>query len=195
MAEADFNTFVQDVAKGKPEARLQLAKQLKQAGLWTGKVTDKFNANYYNALLKLDAAQKQQALVDKITGAKTPDRYSILVNLIGEGGAGDGSGPTTRRETYITSASQTAKVLDQVAEDLLGRRLTKAEKAKYTKLINQEQKAQPSVTTYGTGYTTTKGGVDEEEFITEQLSGTKEAQTKKATDAYTVLMEELGGLR
>lgn len=192
MAEADFNTFVQDVAKGKPEARLQLAKQLKQAGLWTGKVTDKFNTNYYNALFKLDAAQKQQAIVDKITGAKTPDRYSILVDLINQG---DGKGPTTRRETYITSASQTAKVLDQVAEDLLGRRLTKAEKAKYTKLINQEQKAQPSVTTYGTGYTTTKGGVDEEEFITEQLSGTKEAQTKKATDAYTVLMEELGGLR
>lgn len=196
MAETDFNSFVKDISVGSPEARLALAEKLKAAGLWTGKITSNMDIKYYTALAKLEEAYKQQEAIDKIVGvAKPSGRLDVLTALLAEGGTGGGSGPTTTTQTYITSPSQTAKLLNTVAEDLLGRKLTKAEAAKYTKLLNQQQKKQPAVTTSGDGFSTTRGGVDEEQFITEQIGSTVEAKTNSATDAYAVMMEELGGLR
>jgi hypothetical protein len=111
-------------------------------------------------------------------------------------GAQTGTGETkTTASTYVTSPSQTAKLLDTVAEDLLGRKLTKEEKNKYTKLINAQQKKQPSVTTSGQGFSTTRGGIDEQQFVTEQIGATAEAKTNRATDAYAIMMQELGGLQ
>jgi hypothetical protein len=195
MAEPTFDAFVQTVYKGSPEQRLALAQQLKNAGLYSGKVSANLDTKYYTALTKLEAAYQQQAAIDKITGATvTPGRYDILANLMAEGDGG-GDGPKTTTQTYVTSPSQTAKLLDTVAEDLLGRKLTKAEKNKYTQLINAQQKKQPSVQTTGKGFVSTRGGVDEAQFITEQIGATAEAKTNRATDAYSVMMEELGGLR
>jgi hypothetical protein len=195
MAEPTFDVFVQTVYKGSPAQRLALAQQLKNAGLYSGKVSANLDTKYYTALTKLEAAYQQQAAIDKITGATTtPGRYDILANLMAEGDGG-GDGPRTTTQTYVTSPSQTAKLLDTVAEDLLGRKLTKAEKSKYTKLVNEQQKNQPSVQTTGKGFTSTRGGVDETQFITEQIGATAEAKTNRATDAYSIMMQELGGLR
>jgi hypothetical protein len=195
MAEQTFDVFVQGIYKGSPEARLALAQQLKNAGLYSGEVSEKLDTKYYTALTKLEAAYQQQAAIDKIVGATvTPGRYDILASLMKEGD-GAGGGTTTTTNTYVTSQSQTAKLLDTVAEDLLGRKLTDAEKSKYTKLINQQQKEQPSTTTAEKGFSSTRGGIDEQQFITEQIAGTAEAKTNRATDAYAVMMEELGGLQ
>ena len=194
MAEQTFDVFVQGIYKGSPEARLALAKQLKNAGLYSGKVSATLDAKYYTALTKLEAAYQQQVAVDKIIGAtSTLGRYDILTNIIAEGD--DTGAPRTTIQTYVTSPSQTAKLLDTVAEDLLGRKLTKAEQNKYTKLINAQQKKQPSVQTRGKGFVTTRGGVDEQQFIEEKIGATAEAKTNRATDAYAVMMQELGGLR
>lgn len=197
MAETDFNSFVKDVAAGSPEARLALAEQLKKAGLWSGKVTSELNAKYYNALVKLEEKYKEQAAVDKIVGNTKPKgRYDVLTAILGDPAeTGSSSGPTTTTSKYVTSASQTAKLLQPIAQDLLGRKLNKAELAKYTKLINKQQEAQPTVTTSGKGFSNTRGGIDEQQFIEEQISQTAEAKTNKATDAYAIMMEELGGLR
>jgi hypothetical protein len=188
--------FAKNVADGSDAARLALAQQLKEAGLWTGKVSSKFNINYYNALVKLEKKYTEQVNLDTLLGIPTAaTRYDILASLREEGGDGGTAGPTTTRQTYVTSPTQTAKLLDTVAQDLLGRNLTKAEKAKYTRLINAEQKRQPSVNVSGAGFSTTTGGVDEEQFVTEKLQATGEAKNYRATDAYTVMMQELGGLR
>ena len=196
MAEPTFDVFVQSLYKRSPEARLALAQQLKTAGLYSGKVSANFDTKFYTALTKLEAAYQQQVAIDKIVGAATPiGRYDILTNLLAEGGTGDGGAPKTTTQTYITSPTQTAKLLDTVAQDLLGRKLTKAEKNKYTQLINAEQKRQPSVNTSGKGFSTTRGGVDEQQFIEEKIAGTAEAKTNRATDAYAVMMQELGGLQ
>jgi histidyl-tRNA synthetase len=197
MAEPTFDVFVQSLYKRSPEARLALAQQLKSAGLYTGKVSANFDTKYYTALTKLEAAYQQQVAINKIVGSTaTLGRYDILTNLLSEGDdTGVTGAPTTTRQTYVTSPSQTAKLLDTVAEDLLGRKLTKAEKNKYTQLINKEQKKQPSVQTTGKGFVTTRGGVDEQQFIEEKIGSTAEAKTNLANDAYTVMMQELGGLR
>ena len=196
MAEPTFDVFVQTVYKGSPEQRLALAQQLKNAGLYSGKVSANLDTKYYTALTKLESAYQQQASIDKIVGATSGiNRYDILTSLIS--GGSDGTGvPKTTTQTYVTSPTQTAKLLDTVAQDLLGRKLTKAEKSKYTELINQQQKKQPSMTTTsGTGSSSTRGGVDEQQFITEKIAATGEAKTNRATDAYAIMMQELGGLQ
>jgi hypothetical protein len=193
--EVSLDVFAKDVARGTDAARLALAQKLKDAGLWKGKISSKFDIKYYGALAKLEEKYQGQIALDKIIGATTTtSRYDVLTGILAGGdGSDDGSTPT--KNTYITSASQTAKLLDAVAVDLLERKLTKAEKAKYLKLINAEQKRQPSTTTAGKGFSTTQGGIDEGQFITEKLEATAEAKTVRATDAYAIMMQEFGGLR
>jgi hypothetical protein len=193
--EVAFDVFVKNISQASNEARLALAERLKEAGIWKGKVSSKFDLKYYTALAKLEEKYQGQVTLDKMVGATTPTaRYDVLTDIIAGGGDGDGGGPTTTRQTYVTSASQTAKLLNTIAVDLLERNLTKAEQAKYLKMINAEQRKQPSVQTAGKGFVTTKGGVDEQQFITEKLEATSEAKNVRATDAYTILMKELGGL-
>jgi hypothetical protein len=193
--EVALDVFAKDVANGSAEARLALAERLKAAGLWTGKVSSTFNVKYYNALIKLEEQYKSQVALNKLIGSAAPvTRLDVLTSAIAEG-TGAGSGSTATTQTYITSPSQTAKILDSVAEDLLGRKLTKAERQKYTKLINTEQKRQPSRNVSGKGFSTTTGGVDEQQFIEEKIAATGEAKTNRATDAYAVMMQELGGLQ
>lgn len=193
--EVTLAVFAKDVAEGSKEARLALAQQLKDAGFWTGSLSSDFNVKYYNALAKLEEAYRSQVTLNKIVGITKPvTRYDVLLSSKQEA-TGAGGGPTTTKQTYVTSPTQTAKILETVAQDLLGRSLTEAEKDKYQKLINAEQKRQPSVNVSGKGFSTTTGGVDEQQFITEKIAGTAEAKTNQASDAYTILMQELGGLR
>lgn len=193
-SEIAFDVFVKGISQASNDARLALAQRLKDAGIWTGKVSSKFDLKYYTALAKLEEKYQGQVALDKMVGATTPTaRYDVLADIIANGD--EDGGPKTTKQTYVTSASQTAKLLNAVAVDLLERNLTKAEQAKYLKMINAEQRRQPSVQTSGDGFTTTIGGVDEQQLITEKLQATSEAKNVRATDAYTVLMKEFGGLR
>jgi hypothetical protein len=191
--EVSLDVFAKDVANSSDAARLALAQRLKDAGLWSGKISSKFDIKYYGALVKLEEQYQGQLALDKLVGTtNAATRYDVLTGILADEGDG---GPTTTKQTYITSPSQTAKLLDAVAVDLLERKLTKAEKAKYLKMINAEQKRQPSVQTSGKGFSTTQGGIDEGQFITEKLEATAEAKTVRATDAYAIMMQEFGGLR
>lgn len=197
MAEPDsIDDFIQVMNRASDSTRATIAQQLKDAGFYKGKVTGKFDVKLYTALKTFGAELGLQRKFQQQFGQPTVSVIDYLQERALEG-ADDGAtgGPKTTRQTYVTSPTQTAKLLDTVAQDLLGRNLTKAEKAKYTRLINAEQKRQPSVQTTGKGFTTTQGGVDEQQFVTEQIEKTAEAKTNKASDAYTILMQELGGLR
>jgi hypothetical protein len=197
MAEPDsIDDFIQVMNKASDATRATIAQQLKDAGFYKGKVTGKFDVKLYTALKGFGAELGLQRKFQQQFGQPTVSVLDYLQERAAEGTDDGGTGaPKTTRQTYVTSPTQTAKLLDTVAQDLLGRGLTKAEKAKYTRLINTEQKRQPAVQTTGKGFTTTQGGVDEEQFITEQIENTAEAKTNKASDAYTILMQELGGLR
>ena len=199
MAKQDtsFTDFINGLSKAPEDLIIKISQQLKDANLYKGKITGKFDIKLYNALITASQGYKGANLfAEKFDTARvTPLDYLEQIGMEGaETGTGTG-GPKTTVTTYVTSASQTAKLLNAVSEDLLGRKLTKAEQAKYTKLINQQQKKQPAVTTSGAGVSSTRGGVDEQQFITEKISATAEAKTNLATDAYTILMQELGGLR
>jgi len=197
--DTSFTDFINGLSKAKPDTILKIAQQLKDANLYEGKISNKFDQKLYSALILASKGYKTANLFAEKFKSPTVTPISYLQQIGMEGletevGAGTG-GPTTTKQTYVTSPTQTAKLLNTVAEDLLGRKLTKAEQNKYTKLINAEQKKQPSVNVSGKGFSTTRGGVDEEQFITEKIAGTAEAKTNQASDAYTILMQELGGLR
>ena len=193
-SEVAFDVFVKGISQASNEARLALAERLKEAGIWKGKVSSKFDLKYYTALAKLEEKYQGQVALDKMVGATAPtQRYDVLTDII-SGGDGEDDGPTTTRQTYVTSASQTAKLANAIAVNLLERDLSPAEQAKIKKIVNAEQRKQPSVQTSGKGFVTTQGGVDEQQLITEKLQATDEAKTVRATDAYTILMKELGGL-
>lgn len=198
MAKQDtsFTDFINGLSKAPEDLIIKITQQLKDANLYKGKITGKFDAKLYSALITASQGYKGANLfAEKFDTARvTPLDYLEQIGMEGVE-SGTGTGPKTTVTTYVTSASQTAKLLNAVSEDLLGRKLTKAEQAKYTKLINQQQKKQPTVTTSGAGGSSTRGGIDEQQFITEQIGATTEAKTNLATDAYTILMQELGGLR
>jgi hypothetical protein len=194
--DTSFDDFIQGLSKAPKDLIIKISQQLKDADLYKGNITGKFDIKLYNALALASQGYKGANLFAKKFGTQTVTPLSYLEQIGMEGAeTGTGSGPKTVKQTYVTSASQTAKLLDTVAEDLLGRKLTKAEKKKYTELINQQQKKQPSVTTSGKGFSSTRGGVDEAQFITEKIGATAEAKTNRATDAYSIMMQELGGLR
>jgi hypothetical protein len=194
--DTSFTDFINGLSKAPEDLIIKISQQLKDADLYKGKITGKFDTKLYNALITASQGYKGANLfAEKFDTARvTPLDYLEQIGMEGAE-AGTGTGPKTTVTTYVTSASQTAKLLNAVSEDLLGRKLTKAEQTKYTKLINQQQKKQPAVTTTGSGVSSTRGGVDEQQFITEQIGATAEAKTNLATDAYTILMQELGGLR
>lgn len=194
--DTSFTDFIQGLSKAPQDTIVKISQQLKDAKLYKGKITGKFDIKLYNALIEASQGYKGANLFAQKFGtpAVSPLDYLQQIGMEGAETGADGE-PRTTVSTYVTSPSQTAKLLNTVAEDLLGRKLTKAEKNKYTKLINEQQRKQPSVTTTGKGFSSTRGGIDEQQFITEQIGATAEAKTNRATDAYTILMQELGGLR
>ena len=195
--EISLDVFAKDVASGSDAARLALAQRLKDAGLWTGKISSKFDIKYYGALVKLEERYQGQIALDRLIGSKTAaTRYDVLTSILLDGEAGEGAkGPKTTKQTYVTSASQTAKLANDVAVNILERELTPVEQAKIRKIVNAAQRKQPSAQTSGQGFSTTLGGVDEQQLIKEELSKTAEAKTVRATDAYAIMMQEFGGLR
>ena len=198
MAETTdtIDNFIEVMNKASEGTRAGIAQQLKDAGFYKGKVTGKFDVKLYSALKMLGAELTLQRNFNKQFNQPVVSVIQYLQDRASEGiSTGTGDGPTTTAQTYVTSPSQTAKLLDTVAEDLLGRKLTKEEKNKYTRIINTQQKKQPTVTTSGKGFSSTRGGVDETQLITEQIGATAEAKTNRATDAYSIMMQELGGLR
>lgn len=191
-----FDEVVKNLYNAKPEQRLQVAQKLKQANFLKGTPSSNFDNKFYLALATLNAEYTSMLNIYTKVGEKNvPNIYDFLADKAAEG-SGSGSGTSkTSSQKYITSPSQTAKFLQPIAEDLLGRKLNKAELAKYTKVINAWQDKNPAVTTTGESSTRTMGGVDETQMIEEKLAATGEAKSNKASQAFTILMEELGGLQ
>ena len=81
-------------------------------------------------------------------------------------------------------------------KDLVGRGPTNEELKKYTANLVAAQKAKPQVTQYSTsgGVTTatTTPGLDEQQFLIEQISGTDEAKASKVFSFYDVFKQAIG---
>jgi hypothetical protein len=178
-----------------PEAdRKILAQRLKNAGYKvavTGKYSDKLLSAYSTASMK--AALQSQMVGQAFTVGQYLDQEAAA--RLAEGGAG--GGPSVRRETRISDQTTAKALIDAIFKDTLGRKASGKEILKYTKAIQTAQKASPTVTRYSTsgGVTsaTTTGGINEQQYLIDQIAGTDEAKANQVLGYYQTFMNALGG--
>ena len=175
----------------EPDRKI-IAQRLKNAGYKvaiSGKYSDKLLAAYSTASQK--AALQSQLVGQAFTVGQYLDQEAAA--RIAEGG----SGPSVRRETRISDSTTAKALIDAIFQDTLGRKASGKEILKYTKNLQAAQKASPTVTTYstsgGTTSATTTGGISEEKYLIDQISGTDEAKSNQVLGYYKTFMDELGG--
>ena len=176
-----------------------LAQRLKNAGYRvtvTGKYSDNLLSAYSTASMK--AALQSQMVGQAFTVGQYLDQETAA-RAAGGAGGGAGGGPSVRKDIRISDDLTAKALINAVFQDTLGRKASNKEILKYTSAIQKAQKTSPTVTSYSTsgGVTNAKttGGFNEQQYLIDQLAGTAEAKTNQASDAYTILMQELGGLR
>ena len=91
-----------------------------------------------------------------------------------------GGGTTTRKETYISSPTQGSALINNIFQDLLGRK------------ASQAQKESPATATYSDTASTTLGGLDSEQYLLDKIAATDEAKATKVLGFYNTFMNALG---
>lgn len=177
------------------QERQQVALALKNAGYkvpTNGAFSDSLLTAYNSAL----AAAQSQAMqlgqpFDKnfFTGYLARETEATTA----AGGAG-GVSKTIQSRVYTDSDAK--KLIDAVIQDQLGRNASASEVKKYTSMIQAAQKKSPTVTTYktvgGTTTATTTGGINEQQYLLDQIAGSDEAKANKALGFYETFMNALG---
>jgi len=188
--EETFTLFAKALSQSSPTIRAKIAQQLKDAGIYRGKVSGEFNNRFYDALIEAEKRRAELATVIDV-----PDRYDFIAGLAVEGQGGDGGPSVTESLTLLTDDKAKA-LIDAVIQDQLGRKANAAEVARYTKLVRKAQKASPSVTTAqkvgGRTKVTTTGGFDAGQYLLDQVSGTDEGKANKVLGFYETFMRALG---
>ena len=187
--QSDYTQFLSLVAKN-PSLITGYSKLLKSAGYYKGKITDK----YTPALQKAFTRAEEDRLL--ISAARPMSRDEFLQDTIDIGGDGADDGPNIRKDIRIFDDSTARTLINAVLEDAIGRGATKEELKKYTLALQKAQKAAPTVTTYSTAgdvqTATTTTGINEEEFLIQQIAGTDEAKANKVFNYYDAFKTALG---
>jgi hypothetical protein len=176
----------------EPDRKI-IAQRLKNAGYKvavSGKYSDKLLAAYSSAAQK--AALQSSLVGQPFTVGQYLDQEAAA--RIAEGGSG---GPSVRKEVRISDQTTAKALIDAIFQDTLGRKASGKEILKYTKNLQAAQKAAPTVTTYatsgGTTSATTTGGINEQQYLIDQIAGTDEAKTNQVLGYYKTFMDALGG--
>lgn len=187
--EAQLN---QELMNMTQQERISYANRLKSAGYSVGNITGAVTKTLRRAWL--DA---HSDLTNEITAGQQLDLTSFLD--INKGGGGTGGSGVSIQAAQINETSAEA-LINKLFQDLTGYKATSKQIAQYTKELRKAQAASPTRTAYttsGGGVTNsmTTGGIDTAQFLTGQIEETQPAINKRATDAYTIMLDELGGLR
>lgn len=177
-----------------PEAdRKIIAQRLKNAGYKvsvSGKYSDKLLDAYSSASQK--AALQSQLVGQAFTVGQYLDQEAAA--RIAGGGSG---GPSVRKEVRISDQTTAKALIDAIFQDTLGRKASGKEILKYTKSLQAAQKAAPTVTTYSTSGNNTSGvttgGINEQQYLIDQIAGTDEAKSNQVLGYYKTFMDALGG--
>lgn len=171
-----------------------LAQKLKNAGYKvsvSGKYSSKLLEAYSNASMATTLQNRSLPNNQFTVGQYLDQEYAARL----AGGDGDG-GPSIRKDIRISDASTARTLINAVLQDALGRGATKEELQKYTSALQKAQKASPTVTTYSTAgdvtSATTTGGINEQQFLIQQIAGTDEAKANKVFGYYDAFKNALG---
>lgn len=185
--------ILQDFVKLPAGLRKFYAQALDNAQYSVGKISGAPSPRLIQAYLQAQGDFQNYKNVSNNPNLKFED-WLALVDVSGEG---EGTGqPSVRRDIAVSTPETAATLIESVMKDLVGRGPTNAELKKYTANLVAAQKANPQVTRYSTsgGVTTatTTPGLDEQQFLIEQISGTDEAKASKVFSFYDVFKQAIG---
>jgi hypothetical protein len=166
---------------------------LKSAGYYKGKITDKYTPALQKAFTKAEEDRLS------ISTVRPMGRDEFLQETITLGGAGTGTGTGPSKVTSVTNYTpESAKeLITSIIQDTLGRKATDAEVKKYTQTLKSIQGRASTVTQYsGTGTNqkqTVTPGINEKQYLVDQISGTDEGKANKVLGFYETFMNALGG--
>jgi hypothetical protein len=188
-ATGEFTDFLKTVAKN-PALITGYSKILKAAGYYNGKITSKYNAALAKAFID---AEKDRALVAQANPISREDFYAQLEPT----GTGTAGGPTVVTDITAYTPEAARMLIQSVIKDTLGRNATDSEIKKYTSGLKKIQQQAASTTTYktvgGKQVRTTTPGINEQQYLIDQIAGTDEGKANKALGFYETFMNALGG--
>lgn len=194
QAVSDYKEFLVAVAKS-PALVTGWSKLLKSSGYYKGKITDKYTPALQNAF---DRAEQDRLSISAIRPL-TRDAFinEAIANQAGGAGSGSATPITKYVDVSITPSSKAKDLINAIILDTLGRKATDAEVKKYTAALNAAEKKTPTTTKYTTSGATrtssTTGGLDTQQYLIDQISGTDEAKANKVLGFYETFMNALGG--
>lgn len=184
---SEYTTFLTSVAKN-PSLIVGYSKLLKSAGFYKGKITEVYTPALQKAFDKAEEARMSISTIRPI------GRDDFLKETISIGAGTGGNQPNI--QTYQINDTAANALINKLFQDLTGYSASPKDIEKYKKDLRAAQKANPMRQKYDSaGNILQSGGMDNEQYLTEKIQKTGAAQTNKATDAYALMMQELGGLR
>jgi hypothetical protein len=189
---SEYTEFLSVVAKS-PALITGYSKLLKAAKFYKGPITDK----YTPALQRAFTAAEEARL--SISAVRPMGRDAFLQETISLGGIdGDSGGPTTVTNVVKYKPEAAQQLVNSIIQDTLGRKATAAEVKKYSAMLKKIEGKAATTTTYGQGSKqkqTTMAGLDEKQYLIDQISGTDEGKANKVLGFYETFMNALGGGR
>lgn len=190
VSQSDYTQFLSVIAKS-PALITGYSKLLKSAGYYKGKITDKYTPALQKAFTKAEEDRLS------ISAVRPIGRDEFLQETIDLGGVGGGTGgPTTVTSVTKFKPEAARQLVDSIIQDTLGRKATDAEVKKYSAMLKKIEGKAASTTTYGKGANqtqTTVTGLDEKQYLVDQISGTDEGKANKVLGFYETFMNALGG--
>jgi hypothetical protein len=183
----DFTEFLKLVAKS-PALITGYSKVLKAAGYYRGKVGNKYTPAFQKALV---AAESDRASINLVS-PMSREQFFAQLEPVSTGGS---SGPTTVTSVTKYKPEAAKQLVDSIIKDTLGRSATAAEIKKYSAMLKGIEGKAANVTTYGTGSKqtqTTMAGLNEQQYLVDQISGTDEGKANKVLGFYETFMNALG---
>ena len=185
MTEAQLNKQLIEMT---PQERIAYATKLKAAGYSVGPITGAVTKDLRRSWLTAHS--------DLQTEIQAGQALDLNTYLAANAGTGGGSKAGTSIATTEISDTAAASLINQIYRDMTGEDAKPDEIARRTKQLRQAQAANPVKTVYdGSGKSQTTGGIDTQQFVTEQIKGTAPVEEQRTRDAITLAAQELGGLR
>jgi len=186
----NYEQLMAEFYKLQPDTLKTLSTKLKNAG-YSVKVTSKPTNDLRDQFLK--------ANVDFVTYNKfNPSSTGLFgyLSAVSDSGAGGAGGPRVSKSVRLSDPTTAEALVTAVMQDQVGRGPSKAELKKYTQALQRAQTASPTttVTTGGSATTTsqTTGGINEQQFLINEIAGTDEARAQKVKSFYDVFKQAIG---
>ncbi len=199
----NYEQLIAQFYKYQPDTLKTLSSALKKAG-YSVKVTSKPTNDLRTQFLKANA---DFILYNKFNPSST-GLFGYL-SAVSDSGAGGAGGTRVSKSVRLSDPTTAEALVTAVMQDQVGRGPSKAELKKYTQALQKAQAAAPTttVTTSRSGATTspitgevisgattskTSGGINEQQFLINEIAGTDEARAQKVKSYYDVFKQAIG---